>query len=755
MRLLSKSFVLAAILSLASSSIVAAASPTATTDGATAIKPSADTSVALVQLNMDPLSTYVKTKPTQGKKIDLNSNTTKSYRAQLSAYRNQFKQWLQAAAPKAKVTGSWDLAVDAVSVQLNGTKLSTISASSMVKHVEYVGYYHPSIDDPDLALIHAVDAWNQGPSSPANAGEGVKIAMIDSGIDQTHPCFSDAGYPAQTQLGDTNFTNNKVIVAKVFYMKNPSRQFTAAPVSAHGTHTAGTAACDYHTGPITVDGASVPYAMSGVAPRALLGNYNIFPNGIENARSEDILNALEAAYTDGFDIANMSIGGGSSGFQDLVAMAIDDLDQANMVVAVAAGNSAEGNTDPPHLLAPGHMTVESPGKAARELTAGAFSVGHSVAVLVQVAGTSFLTSGGDFAVPASDITGPLAEAPVGSPISLVGNHLDGCADYGSNDETGKIVIVARGTCSFGEKAYHAEHAGAVGVIISNREDAYVSMLADDLFPVTIPVVFVTKTDGLAIYGHVGESTTLTPPSYVNIDDPLTQNAAPDKNVQSLFSSQGPTDVDFRVKPDVMAPGENVLSSIPEDQCDHDVDAHCYAFFAGTSMATPHLAGSAAVVKWEHPTWSAAQIRSAIVNTADQGVIKSGTDGTTILTDPNIIGSGRENLLSAVNAVIAIDPVSISFGAVPGGSGQGAGYPVAVTNLSGSSKTFTFSVGTSTGTGLSYGVTPSITLASGASGWIWVTMAADKGASGGDHYTKLIVKVSGTEVAHAVVYTYIK
>jgi len=118
------------------------------------------------------------------------------------------------------------------------------------------------------------------------------------------------------------------------------------------------------------------------------------------------------------------------------------------------------------------------------------------------------------------------------------------------------------------------------------------------------------------------------------------------------------------------------------------------------MATPHLAGSAAVVKWEHPTWSAAQIRSAIVNTADQGVIKSGTDGTTILTDPNIIGSGRENLLSAVNAVIAIDPVSISFGAVPGGYGQGAGYPVVVTNLTGGSETYPFSVGTSSGSGLS-------------------------------------------------------
>src|SRR5204862_1056012 len=127
---------------------------------------------------------------------------------------------------------------------------------------------------------------------------------------------------------------------------------------------------------------AIPYGVSGVAPRALLGNYNVFPGDVGNARAEDILNALESAYADGFDIANMSLGGtpgksGRLGFQDLLTVAVDNLDLANMVVAVAAGNGG-----------PGHLTIESPGSAARALTAGASSVPHFIATPVTVSGNT-------------------------------------------------------------------------------------------------------------------------------------------------------------------------------------------------------------------------------------------------------------------------------------------------------------------------------------------------------------------------------
>jgi minor extracellular serine protease Vpr len=725
MRRLRASLVLAAGAVLVMASVAGASAPLRAGQNADATYTGAtvDTSAALVQLNGDPLSTYVKTKPDKGKKIDFNSNTVKAYRAQLSALRNDFKQWLRANAPAAKVTGSWDLALNAVAVQLNGTSLSLLRTAPMVKHVEYEGLYHPlDNSDPDLSLISAQGAWAVG-GGAANAGAGVKVAIVDTGIDISHPCFDDAGYAPQTQLGDHSFTNNKVIVAKVFNNKTPSRGYTPEAIQEHGTHVAGTVACNLDT-PAMVNGVSIPYAMSGVAPAALLGNYNVFPGDVTNARSEDILNALEAAYSDGMDVANMSLGGGASGIQDLLTMAVDDLDQANMVVAVAAGNSG-----------PGHRTVESPGSAARALTAGASSVGHFVGqpfTYPSGGGTTIGAAIGDF------------PALAGASYDLFDTNATSCTSIAAG-ASGKLVIVNRGSCTFSTKVRNALAAGALGVVVVNNVAGDpVAMAKDGLGGDNLPAVMIGRAEGAALR----TAAPTTADASASFQYFLTGN----DDIMAGFSSQGPTDVDFRVKPDVVAPGVNVLSSIPHEFCE---TAPCFAFFQGTSMATPHLAGSAAVVKSQHPTWDAWQIRSAIVNTADQGVLTSFSNGTTLVSDPNIIGAGRENLLAAVDAQVALDPVSVSFGAVPSGSGQTLTAPVTVTNLSGTGKTFSFSVGSSSGTGVAYSVTPSITLGAGASGTIWITMAAAKGASFGDHFATLSVSVASTQVAHAVVYTLIK
>ncbi len=694
--------------------------------------PRVDTSSALVQLKGDPLATYVKTKPAQGKKIDFNSSTVKSYRAQLSAQRNDFKQWLQANAPKAKITGQFDISLNAVSVQLNGTTLATLTSAPMVQHAEYEGLYYPTLDptiDPDLTLISAFDAWAIG-GGPANAGKGVKVAIVDTGIDITHPCFSDTGYPAQTQLGDHSFTNNKVIVAKVFNNNTPSQHYTAEALQEHGTHVAGTVACDYNT-PASVDGVVIPHGISGVAPSALLGNYNIFPGVVTNARSEDILNALEAAYADGFDVANMSLGGGASGIQDLLTIAVNNLDEADMVVAVAAGNSG-----------PGHYTVESPGSAARALTAGASTVGHVIATPITVDGITAAGVEGDFATVTSDLTDPLGV--------VTGSGANGLSTACNTNPpsagslTGKVALITRGTCTFSEKIRNAQNAGAVAVLVSNNAAGDGIGMASDGTPnqPTVPAYNVSMNDGAALKLHDGGATTISvTPAYI-----VTGN----NDFMASFSSQGPTDVDFRVKPDVVAPGVNVLSSIPHQFC---AVPPCFAFFQGTSMATPHLAGSAAVVIGQHPTWSAAQVRSAIVNTADQNVLKKSTS-TTLEKDVNIIGAGRENLLSAVNATVALDPVSISFGAVPSGSGQTSTFDVTLTNLSGAA-TFDVAVGTGDSS-VAYSVSPSsLALGAGESGTVTVTMSAVKGAAFGDHQALLTFSVGGNEVAHAAVYTLIK
>ena len=216
--------------------------------------PDVDKSSAIVQLKGDPLSTYSATKPAPGKKIDFNSNTVKSYRAQLAAGRNDFQNWLRANAPKAKMTSQYDISLNAVAVQLNGTPLETIAAAPMVERAEYNAVYYPNLSQ-SYQIINATDAWNAA-GGRSVAGAGIKIGDIDSGIDETHPFFDPTGfsYPpgfpkcdaadsnSHHQDQDCKYVSPKVIVAKVFYNKAGQQGLDAQAVEGHGTHTAGIAA---------------------------------------------------------------------------------------------------------------------------------------------------------------------------------------------------------------------------------------------------------------------------------------------------------------------------------------------------------------------------------------------------------------------------------------------------------------------------------------------------------------------------------
>ncbi len=170
----------------------------------------------------------------------------------------------------------------------------------------------------------------------------------------------------------------------------------------------------------------------------------------------------------------------------------------------------------------------------------------------------------------------------------------------------------------------------------------------------------------------------------------------------------------------------------------------------------HIVGSAAIVRQQHPAWTAAQIRSAIVNTADQGVLKSYQDGTTPATDVNIVRAGRENLAKAVAAKVAIEPVSIGFGAVSAGAGQTKTFDVTLTNLSGAEASYALKIDNGMDTGVRYTAgTSLVELAKGASATVTITMTADKGASLGGHQAMLRISSGGSEVAHAAVYTLVK
>jgi subtilisin family serine protease len=635
--------------------------------------PDVDASSAIVQLKSAPLSTYPATKPAAGRKIDFNSQAVRSYRAQLAAGRNDFRRWLRANAPRARITSEYDISLNAVAVQLNGTTLQTIAAAPMVERAEYNALYHPNLSQ-SYQIINASAAWTAA-GGRAVAGAGIKIGDIDTGIDNTHPFFDPTGfsYPpgfpkcdaadsaSHTPDQDCNYVSQKVIVAKVFYNKAQNRGLDAQAIQDHGSHTAGIAAGIYNPSlNAVVDGVMIG-DMSGIAPGAWLGNYNVFPGDVVNARSEDILNAVDAAIADGMDVLNLSLGGSYHGNNDLLAIGLDNAVDAGLVVAVAAGNSG-----------PGPNTVESPGRARKVITVAASTNKHFV--------------GQPFTYPASG--GTTIGAAVGDfpplPTSSFGlwfnTELTACTSVDPG-ASGNVVVVDRGGCTFSTKVRNAIAAGAIGVVvINNVAGDPVAMAKDGGGGDNLPAVMIGKNEGAALRAA-------NPPdasAVATFQEFITTN----QDILAGFSSQGPTAVDFAVKPDVTSVGVNVLSSITcvgkGPGCPGDGSG--WAFFSGTSMSTPHIAGSAAVLKNLHSSWSPAEIKSALVNHADL-VIKDAITGTHDV-GPTAQGTGRENLSVAADATTWMDPVSASFGKVT--VGHPTSLNITLSNPTGTDETFTVS-----------------------------------------------------------------
>jgi len=543
----------------------------------------------------------------------------------------------------------------------------------MVQSVEYNALYHPNLSE-SYKIINALGAWG-GQAGRATAGAGIKIGDIDTGIDNLHPFFSPAGfsYPpgfpkcdaadstSHTPDQDCEYVSPKVIVAKVFYNKNHQQNLDAQAIQDHGTHTAGIAAGIYDpTLNAVVNGVNID-DMSGIAPGAWLGNYNVFPGGVLDARSEDILNAVDAAVADGMDVLNLSLGGSYHGNNDLLAIGLDNAADAGVVVAVAAGNSG-----------PGQGTVESPGRARKVITVAASTNKHFV-------GQPFTyPMGGGTTVGAA--VGDFPPLPTSSFGLFFNTELTACTSV-DGGASGKVVVVNRGSCTFSAKVRNAIAAGAIGVVVLNNVAGDPTAMAKDGGGGdNLPAVMLGKNEGAALR-------TANPPdasAVATFQEFVTAN----QDILAGFSSQGPTAIDLAVKPDVTSVGVNVLSSITcvDKGAGCPGDGSGWAFFSGTSMSTPHIAGSAAVLKNLHSSWSPAEIKSALVNHADM-VIK---DAITALHDvgPTAQGAGRENLSVAADATTWMDPVSASFGKVT--LGHPTSLTITLSNPSATDETFAVS-----------------------------------------------------------------
>ncbi len=679
------------------------------------------TGILIVQLKTNALAEYGPALPTGGGRIDVTSPSSQNWLQKESQDKANLLNFIQSNNLNAQVIAQYSIVLNAVALRVNNVVPDRLVQGGVAVSVDAAANYQTDMDISasvvgltNTLFTTDLGLWAQL-GGHANAGLGMKIGVIDTGIDTTSPFLTDGtlaavtGFPkcdaldSSTSTPDSNclFVSNKVLVAKVFQSAYGT-SFTAAPAQAHGSHVSGIAAGVFGT-TAPLSGSRV---LSGIAPKAYLGNYNVFPGNITNSYDVDIIAALEAALADGMDVVNLSLGGSPS-FHDPLAKAVNNVANAGMIPVIAAGNAGSGL-----------FTIESPGIAKNAITVGASTNAHffGVSVTVPSLGT-FGGAVGDFAPFVPPITATYATTP--SPGTA-------CSALTPGSLTGLIALIARGTCTFSTKIRNAQNAGAVGAIIYNNVLGDPTAMGMDGTPLqpTIPAVMVSNVQGAAMK--------LASPKTVTVDGTVvTEYFTGNQDYMAGFSSRGPTPVPpepYAIKPDLVAPGVNVYSSVPGG----------FAVFQGTSMATPHVAGAAALLKQLHPDWSVRQVKSALVNSAARPAHLSTSTSFTI-SSVLARGGGRLDLTAAGLVTATLTPVSLSFGSQDNSVALTLSKPVEIKSVDPSTFTYTLSadpvriIATSSAAD---GINPQLTLSVSASP---ITL----GLGGDVYFTVSLTFVAGT------------
>jgi minor extracellular serine protease Vpr len=600
----------------------------------------------IVELESPPVVIHEKTKIVQNAKIALESSEAQSYEAKLRYEHEIFKTHATLISSSLRICTEYHKLLNAVSLEASVEELATIARLPGVRRVRQTKSYHATLNK-SLQEIRAPMFW-QSLGGSSVAGQGMKIAILDSGIDISNPLFSDTGLnaPMGFPRGDPAFTNNKVIVAKAF-LQNANA--TPADEFGHGTHISGIAAGDFDT-------PSPLARLSGVAPQAFLGNYRVLDQQGEG-RDDLIIKALEEAMEDGFDVINMSFGGEADSELGALEIAIENAIAAGVVVVIAAGNQGED----------GQMTIASPGIAPSAITVGATTNAHVTGPganltiqgaappsLVHIKATFGETD--DKPVVLEQTFGPLRD------IESTGNSDRGCAALPANSLSGKIALVERGDCKFSDKINNIALAGAKAAIIFNTArnedpDSGDNLLFMNVTGTSIPAAFINHSNGLALRDwlrlQVDAQVTIAP-------IPITQIDAP-SDLLSEFSSRGPSSI-YELKPDLTAPGDPIYSGAIKDNVPGGVTSLSgFTTVSGTSQAAPHVAGAVALLKQQHPSWTPEQIKSALMNSAT-GINRINSKMITQAGTLDV-GAGRLDLEKARSISALLSPASLSFGLV--------------------------------------------------------------------------------------------
>ena len=574
----------------------------------------------------------------------------------LSNFENRLRKISPDIIPRRRFTGL----INGLSLEIPGRIASRIRSLPEVLAIVPNRKYNRSLTKSnDLMNAHLAWQLNGGQSL---AGQGIRIGIIDTGIDHTHIMFNDEGYelPDGYPLGETNFTNNKIIVARVFTKAGDSFQdSTPRDHNGHGTHVASCAAGSMNT-------ISPLGLISGFAPKAYLGNYKVFTSDFTTL--EQIIGALEACVEDGMDIVNLSLGSESyiNTLLDPEALAIKNAIKAGVVVVAAAGNSGKSET------------IGAPGQIPEVITVGSLTNAHN-SVFPDETSIAMMNVYADGKEILSEVEVVLAPDPDSFSRPFLGrfelvdaDNYDGRSFGGDQDGLvcesllggyvdNKWVLVQRGICTFTTKINNVQEIGGWGALIYNNSDAEEG--PDELFqkpsaPGTqIPSYFSSRNTGLLIKDAIANSGIVEIEFYP---------AVPEEREQtpfglSTFSSLGPS-LDYSIKPEIVAIGEGSYAATQDDFPGEfpysflertAFDLSGFSFSNGTSFSSPRVAGAAALIKQMNPTWKHADIKSAIVISAERPsniASMSGMDR----------GGGHIDPVKAMNLPLIATPATISW-----------------------------------------------------------------------------------------------
>jgi minor extracellular serine protease Vpr len=542
--------------------------------------------------------------------------------------KNAFRGNAQRAGLKYSERYAFDNLFNGFSIKIEKGELGKLSRIEGVKAIypviEVARPEPQSAIDPEMATALAMTGADTAQSELGLTGKGVRVAVMDTGIDYNHPDLGGNGIAGNKK----DFPNSRVItgydfVGDAFNARIPGSQ----PVpdndpddcgsAGHGTHVAGI---------VGASGDPAKGGVRGVAPEVTFGAYRVF--GCEGSTTADIMiAAMDRALADRMHILNMSIGSAFMTWpQYPTAAAADRLVNRGMVVVASIGNSG----------ANGLYSAGAPGVGNRVIGVASFDNSHISALTFQAAGRQIpYLHMSDSAVPPTSGTTP--------EIVHVGQ---GCnADAYLGNPGGKIALIKRGACTFNEKYQRAVAAGATGVVIYNNVAGIFA--GGGISNRGVASVGISDTDGQAILAAMQNG-----PVTITWADQRVNAANPTGGLISSFSSYG-MNAELTLKPDIGGPGGLIRATYPLEQGG-------YATISGTSMSSPHVAGSVALLLQAKPRTPAQTVRSILQNTAEPKPW-SGNRNLGFLDHTFRQGAGMVQIDKAIQTTSRIEPGKLSLG----------------------------------------------------------------------------------------------